>query len=270
MAKDKRMNRYKGLIPPKKLRETPVMVVGCGSIGRQVALQLTAMGVEELHLVDHDKVDETNLGTQGWGVLDVGEQKVKALARSCAWLNDRVMALVYPNRFAADTVVQPVTFCCVDKMDARRFIAERVREATATVMAVPPSLFVDTRMAAEVAKILTFTNGAPEGWEAYEKTLHTNGEAFRGDCTAKSTLYCANIAAGLAVAQYSRWLRGIKPIPEFIYDLFGNLVIYPKVETPGGLPGRAEVPAPPHVVQPMGRPPGLLTGVGPEIEVARG
>ena len=31
----------------------------------------------------------------------------------------------------------------------------------------------------------------------------------RGACTSQSTIYCAGIAAGLMLHQFSRWLRGI-------------------------------------------------------------
>jgi len=35
---------------------------------------------------------------------------------------------------------------------------------------------------------------------AYPTTLFRTEEAFVGPCTAKTTIYCANIAAGLMVA----------------------------------------------------------------------
>jgi len=34
-------------------------------------------------------------------------------------------------------------------------------------------------------------------------------EAHAGPCTAKTTIYCANIAAGLMLAQFTKWLRGV-------------------------------------------------------------
>jgi sulfur carrier protein ThiS adenylyltransferase len=39
-------------------------------------------------------------------------------------------------------------------------------------------------------------------------TLFSAGEANPGRCTARSTIYTANIAAGLIVRQFVRWLRG--------------------------------------------------------------
>jgi len=42
---------------------------------------------------------------------------------------------------------------------------------------------------------------------AYPTTLFRTEEAFVGPCTAKTTIYCANIAAGLMVAQFTKYLR---------------------------------------------------------------
>jgi len=37
--------------------------------------------------------------------------------------------------------------------------------------------------------------------------LFSSEEAFVGPCTAKTTVYCANIAAGLMIAQFTKYLR---------------------------------------------------------------
>ena len=50
--------RQKDIVPPDRLAECKATVVGVGAIGRQVALQLAAMGVPWLKLVDFDIVDE--------------------------------------------------------------------------------------------------------------------------------------------------------------------------------------------------------------------
>jgi sulfur carrier protein ThiS adenylyltransferase len=43
--------------------------------------------------------------------------------------------------------------------------------------------------------------------EHYPTTLFAASEAETGRCTARSTIYTANIAAGLMVHQFARWLR---------------------------------------------------------------
>ncbi len=65
--------------------------------------------------------------------------------------------------------------------------------------------FCDGRMSGEVIRVLTVASET--GRQHYPTTLFTSGEAFRGACTARSTIYTANITAGLMIQQFSRWLR---------------------------------------------------------------
>ena len=75
-----RFVRQAELVPRDKLVELDVTVVGVGAIGRQVALQLAALGVKALRLVDFDRVEATNVTTQGYRHANVGLAKVTARA----------------------------------------------------------------------------------------------------------------------------------------------------------------------------------------------
>ncbi len=46
------------------------------------------------------------------------------------------------------------------------------------------------------------------GRKHYPTTLFAGSEAELGRCTARSTIYTANMAAGFMVHQFARWLRG--------------------------------------------------------------
>jgi len=65
--------------------------------------------------------------------------------------------------------------------------------------------YCDGRMSAEVLRVLTACDA--ESRRHYPTTLFRTEEAFVGPCTAKTTIYCANIAAGLMVAQFTKYLR---------------------------------------------------------------
>lgn len=65
--------------------------------------------------------------------------------------------------------------------------------------------FADGRMSAEVIRVLTAADEA--GRTHYPTTLFAPDQAYRGSCTAKSTIFTANIAAGLMLEQFSRYLR---------------------------------------------------------------
>ncbi len=59
--RDERYSRQKDIVPADRLAECKATVIGVGAIGRQVALQLTAMGVPWLQIIDFDTVEESNL-----------------------------------------------------------------------------------------------------------------------------------------------------------------------------------------------------------------
>ena len=90
-------------------------------------------------------------------------------------------------------------FCCVDLIETRSLIWETVNTRV--------TFFVDGRMAAEVIRILTACD--EQSREYYPTTLFSPEEAYGGACTARSTIYTANIAAGLILAQFTKWLRGL-------------------------------------------------------------
>ena len=54
-----RFLRQRDLVSTEKLANTPVTVIGVGAIGRQVAMQLAALGVMRLQLIDFDTVERT-------------------------------------------------------------------------------------------------------------------------------------------------------------------------------------------------------------------
>ena len=88
-------------------------------------------------------------------------------------------------------------FCAVDAIDARRLIWNAVQDRA--------ELFCDGRMAADVLRVLVACD-APSR-EHYPTTLFAAEEAYVGSCTAKATIYCANIAAGIMLARFAKWLR---------------------------------------------------------------
>ena len=66
----------------------------------------------------------------------------------------------------------------------------------------------------------------------YPATLFAAAEAFSGPCTAKSTVYCANIAAGLMVSQFTKWLRLLPVDADVLVNLL-SLEMGPGADMPG-------------------------------------
>jgi sulfur carrier protein ThiS adenylyltransferase len=62
-------------------------------------------------------------------------------------------------------------------------------------------------MSAEVLRVLAACDATSR--EHYPTTLFASEDAYHGSCTARSTIYCANIAAGVMLAQFAKYLRGM-------------------------------------------------------------
>ena len=199
MDRTERDLRQRDIIPPDRLARCQATVVGVGAIGRQVALQLAAMGVPWLQLIDHDVVEVVNLAPQGFLEDDLGRPKVQATADLCQQINHHLEVHEVRARFRRSETIGNVLFNCVDSIETRRLIWEAVQDRV--------EFYTDGRMSAEVIRVLTAADGPSRSH--YPTSLFTAGEAFVGGCTAKSTIFTANIAAGLMLEQFSRWLRGL-------------------------------------------------------------
>ncbi|MHC4877789.1 MAG: ThiF family adenylyltransferase [Planctomycetota bacterium] len=62
-----------------RLADVRVTVCGAGALGSQLTDSLTRQGFRNLRIIDHDRVEEHNVGTQVYGLCDVGVWKVEAL-----------------------------------------------------------------------------------------------------------------------------------------------------------------------------------------------
>src|SRR5271169_3351460 len=70
-----------GMDGQRTLQKSRVLIVGLGGLGTPVALYLAAAGVGELHLIDPDTVEESNLHRQIlYNVADIGRPKAQVAA----------------------------------------------------------------------------------------------------------------------------------------------------------------------------------------------
>ena len=198
-ASTDRFLRQRDLIPQEQLTNLKVTVIGVGAIGRQVALQLAAMGVRSLQVVDFDRVDLTNIATQGYALADVGKLKVAATAAAIARIDQAIQVESVNDRFRPKIETGDAVFCCVDSIEARAAIWRALQNRC--------RYWADGRMLGEVMRILVAADAVSRSH--YGSTLFAAADAQRGQCTARSTIYAASIAAGLMVHQFTRWLRGL-------------------------------------------------------------
>ena len=194
-----RFTRQRELVPREQLSNLTVTVIGVGAIGRQVALQLAAIGAPRMQLVDFDVVDASNVTTQGYLANDIGQPKVLATAQAIGRLDESIQATLVQDRYRAKLEIGQAVFCCVDSISARTAIWKSVAKRC--------QFWSDGRMLGEIIRVLAASDR--KGFQQYATTLFPQAEAQLGSCTSRSTIYAASIAAGIMVHQFTRWLRDI-------------------------------------------------------------
>ncbi len=196
-----RFSKQSDLVPHEKLTSVQATVIGVGAVGRQVALQLAAIGTPNIQLIDFDHVEPSNVTTQGylWEDAEQHRQKVEATRQAMLSIDPQVKVQAINDRYRSKREIGQAVFCCVDSISARAAIWRSASKRC--------QFWCDGRMLAEVIRVLTVADGV--GHDHYAASLFRQSEAQPGRCTAHGTIYTANIAAGLMLHQFTRWLRGM-------------------------------------------------------------
>ena len=192
-----RFARQGALVPRERTAALGVTIIGVGAVGRQAALQLASLGVGRLQLIDFDRVELTNVTTQGYRARNLGELKVAATAAAVAEIDAGVEVEGVVDRYRPQRSVNEAVFCCVDSISARAAIWKGLASRCA--------FWADARMRGEVIRVLAAADETDRA--AYGRTLFPQAEAQAGACAAQGVIYGAAIAAGLMVHQLARWLR---------------------------------------------------------------
>ncbi len=131
-------------------------------------------------------------------------------------IDPTITVATIPDRFRPRQETGEAVFCCVDSIDTRAAIWRAVHKSC--------SFWSDGRMLGEVLRILSAAD--PRSRDHYPTTLFEQSEAQAGVCTARSTVYTANIAAGLMLHQFTRCLRGLPVERDLMLNLLaGKLAI---------------------------------------------
>ncbi|KKK56552.1 hypothetical protein LCGC14_3063390 [marine sediment metagenome] len=203
--------RQEGIVDLDSLNEHNYTVIGVGAVGRQVALQLTAMGVHRLQLVDFDTVDETNLATQAYYYGDIDAEKVEATGAVCQKINPEIELTLQCEAFTRRSKSGDIAFMCPDKIKVREDIFNAFR---------PAEVLIDARVAGWMCRILTIHDELTRDY--YETTLFKAKEAHQARCTEQMTIFIANVAAALMLSQLVKYLRELPIEKDYICNLLSN------------------------------------------------
>jgi len=177
-----RFVRQRDLVPQDRLAAMQVTVIGAGAIGRQAALQLAAIGVPRIQLVDFDVVDDSNRTTQGYTLADVGMTKVLATLTAIHQLDPAIQVEVIEDRYRPRLAIGDAVFCAVDSIDARAAIWRSAHSKC--------RYWCDGRMMGEVIRVLAVAE--EQGRDYYPTTLFAQSEAQSGHCYADFRIMCSS------------------------------------------------------------------------------
>lgn len=116
-----------------ELARSTVLVVGAGGLGGQVILTLARLGIGEIHVVDPDVFEETNLNRQVLCTLHtLGLPKARVAAETVGNINPSVEVISHKQRFSRENgrlllSGAQVAVDCLDSVQDRFVLQDQVK-----------------------------------------------------------------------------------------------------------------------------------------------
>jgi sulfur carrier protein ThiS adenylyltransferase len=113
----------------EKLMTATIGIAGCGGLGSNVAVALARAGVGRLILVDHDRVEPSNLNRQHYFQSDIGKVKVEALAEHLKNINPAIALELHdielePEQVAGIFAEADLLIEALDRAESKRWLIE--------------------------------------------------------------------------------------------------------------------------------------------------
>lgn len=90
----------------RKLSAATAAVCGLGGLGSNIAIALARVGIGRLILIDHDRVDITNLHRQQYKAHQIGKYKAEALAENLSEIAPYVRVDAFAQKITAENFSQ--------------------------------------------------------------------------------------------------------------------------------------------------------------------
>lgn len=175
----------------------PVSVIGVGSVGSQIALNLARIGCGSITVWDGDSVASHNIPMSVYRQRDLARPKVAALQEIIGEAMD-VSITTHQCMYAGEPLRGAVV-ACVDTMEARALIWKQVRNNALV------DLFIDTRIAAEFISVFAIRPCNPADSTYYEAHLYPSHKAAAPYCGLHGIVYVSGTAANAACAALTEW-----------------------------------------------------------------
>lgn len=117
-----------GEVGQEKLQNTKVIVIGCGGLGNAAAVYLASSGVGQIHLIDFDQIDVSNLHRQVFfKTEDIGKSKSEILANYIKQISPFVHITHSEQAISKANILATITDCdivldCTDNLAIKYLI----------------------------------------------------------------------------------------------------------------------------------------------------
>ena len=123
-------SRIGGLLETDVIASKKVLIIGLGSVGSIIAMELAKCGVMEFVLIDHDRLEIVNVARHVAGVSHVGRYKTKAMAELIKDKNPYARIRTWERRVSwtdseeVRTILREVDIvvCATDNQESKLFI----------------------------------------------------------------------------------------------------------------------------------------------------
>lgn len=144
--------------------QNDIAIVGMGSLGSMVALEVAKLGCPEITIFDFDKIEDHNLPNQVmYGIEDVGKLKVDVAA---SMLLQLAGTKIEKRQKLLSRHYYSYIFVCVDSMKARKEVWQFTKNNFST------KLFLEARVSKDTVYAYAFNPQDLEHRKAYEDTLY--------------------------------------------------------------------------------------------------
>lgn len=235
-----RFSRQADIVSPDQFDDLVAVVIGLGAIGRPLCGVLAATGVRRFVLCDFDRVEESNVASQGHSVAQIGRPKVEAVRDYLTAYDAGIQVEALDRRFSNEVIEFAAVphsilavFLCVDSLKARREIYEEMLgDAPDARIRVPGQscrlFFCDGRVGGFGLQVLCPRSA--EDWRRYAWSVDESQDSLVAPlpCGARSLMapssVCANLMALQLIASLRREKECLQLVPPFIrFDLMNLL-----------------------------------------------
>jgi hypothetical protein len=113
------LNKHLEFFNPLEIEED-IHIIGVGAIGSNLALMLTRLGCNNIHLYDFDKVEAINIANQNYFHQHINATKLQATKSIMKAINPEQEIELHEEGWTPESTLSGYVFLCLDNIDTRR------------------------------------------------------------------------------------------------------------------------------------------------------